>query len=409
MPEIFESYRTFLASPGDVVHERAYAEETISALNRSCSPHRLLVDLKKWEAFAPITPNLPDERLQDLINREVGRCHFFILILNKRYGTVDPGETVSRTEREVETILSRKKKHPQVTILSYFRRLERNEDPGPQETKLGELRKRLEEMGVAYREYSTAEEFRNRLTHDLYDLVLRIRLSPGKRQALERFWTFGSPPERNQTRLAIVYPPVSMEPFQDSGSAVPLWQHRLAPHVYYEDFRCLRKIEKTLTLIGFRDYRSYSTVELPPELDYMNRVWICVPRLPMGMARLKQYQANARWSLDPKDGGRARTIVWRAGRSRLRVNSPMSMYFKSQRSAADAGGTWKPSFAKIVLRDYAVLARYGARTDVRAVALDAVHRLVDVAEQMEQPAERVHSCLRRGLRVLESGCVLADL
>jgi len=181
MPDTYSVFRVFIASPSDVAAERQLAEETIMQINKSIRDTlSAAIEPRRWEHLAPVTPDLPEERLQDILNREIERCHFFILILNKRYGSVEPGQTISNTEREIETIMKVRQKKPDLRPLSYFRELKSNVDPGGQEEKVRELRLKLEQLGVPYRTYREPDEFDHYLTHDLYDFLLRIHLSPFK-------------------------------------------------------------------------------------------------------------------------------------------------------------------------------------------------------------------------------------
>jgi hypothetical protein len=95
MPDTYESYNAFISSPGDVVAERQFVEETLGHLNRSCREILgVSIDGKRWEHMPPVTPHLPEEKIQDMLNKEVEKSHFFILILYKRYGRAEPGHTL---------------------------------------------------------------------------------------------------------------------------------------------------------------------------------------------------------------------------------------------------------------------------------------------------------------------------
>lgn len=197
MPETYQAYNAFISSPGDVSAERQFADEVITRINRSClETLKVSLNVKRWEHRTPETPYLPEEQIQDRLNSDVEKAHFFILILYKRYGTVETGQKVSNTEREIEAILTRFEKHPELKILAYFRELDQNEDPGEQEQKVRDLRERLRSIGVAYRLYHGPEHFKEELTHDLYDTLLRMQISTYKVQMLQRFWQFGEYEER---------------------------------------------------------------------------------------------------------------------------------------------------------------------------------------------------------------------
>ena len=157
MAQMVETFRAFLSSPGDVLEEREATKDVVDAVNRNCiDTLGMTIALWRWEDQPPLAPRLPEERIQEIINREVEKSHFFILILNRRYVSSEPGHTISNTQREVETILERYKSFPQLKILAYFRRLEVNTDQGKQEEQVRELRERLTQEGIIYREYGDA-------------------------------------------------------------------------------------------------------------------------------------------------------------------------------------------------------------------------------------------------------------
>jgi len=356
MPETYNVFRAFIASPGDVAAERQLAEETIASVNKGVRDTlAVTIDTRKWEHMPPEVPDLPEEKLQDKLNKEVERCHFFVLILYKRYGTIQPGYAISNTEREIDTILKIHERKPKLRILSYFRDLETNADPGGQEEKVRELRKRLERIGVPYRTYRDPIEFTKYLTHDLYDVLLRIKLSPFKKQALNRFWHFGQTTRPNQPRVAIVYPPVDRH-ILTAGSDPEYWLKKLANLIALEDYKALQKIESNITLIGCINYRVYPYTNPPADLPWMNRVWLCLPRNKLGLKELAKHQ-NVRFQF-PESATRSSSILWRrtTGR-RISVKSPMAAYLQKQRSKMEISGEWHGQLGRIVAKDFAVLAR----------------------------------------------------
>jgi len=82
MNEQITIYRAFISSPQDVAAERQFAQEVMTRINNT-SADMLGATLlpKTWTHDPPVTPRIPEERIQDDINREVERAHFFILIL----------------------------------------------------------------------------------------------------------------------------------------------------------------------------------------------------------------------------------------------------------------------------------------------------------------------------------------
>jgi hypothetical protein len=319
------------------------AEDTIGRLNRTVRDTiGAEIDPRKWEHLAPVATNLPEERLQDKLNHEVEHCEFFVLILYKRYGTIEVGQSVSNTEREVEAILKVHKRKPRRKIFAYFRELDANADPGEQETK------------VRDRTYREPHEFEQWLTHDLYDQLFRIHLSGFKQQQLMRFWRFGDTTSK-VPRLAILYPPVERSNLP-AGPEEGYWLNRLAPQMAFEDFKAIQKIERSLQLLRFDDYRIYPFVDAPPELEWMNRVWLCLPRNRLGIKALREH-LRTRFAL-PVVKDRPAVIEWQlASGDRAEITSPMAEYLRRQRVIMNTSGEWHGQLNHIVAKDFAVIAR----------------------------------------------------
>lgn len=96
-------YKIFVSSPSDVAGERSIVDDVIAKINDAISDTLgIHLTVEKWEK---IPPESTDEELQERLNKKIKDCHFFLLILYKRYGTVVPGQTISNTEREINTII----------------------------------------------------------------------------------------------------------------------------------------------------------------------------------------------------------------------------------------------------------------------------------------------------------------
>jgi len=357
MAEDLKSYRAFIASPSDVSEERQIAEDVIRLTNVELRDTlHVAIDARKWEQFAPVAPSLPSERLQDVLNREVDQANFFILILWKRYGSTEFGHSVSNTEREISTILARYEQQPRLRILTYFRDLPANVDPGDQEIKVRELRERLEKLGLPFRSYQNPEQFRQLLTHDLYGQVLRMRVSTFKYQALRTFWQFGDS-DGPHPRVAILYPPTARSSMAD-GDRSDVWLNRLYAPIAVEDYKALQKIEKQFKLIGFSDYRTFPNLDPPAELPRMNAIWLCLSRNKLGMDQLSTH-VHRRFDLPAsRKGKRPQVIAWRlrSGETQM-VRSPMAAYLKLQRRHMNTSGEYHGQLSKVILKDYAILAR----------------------------------------------------
>jgi hypothetical protein len=368
MLQTYQTLRIFISSPGDVKSERDMAEEVIREVNDSCKEALgISLEVSRWEKLPPETPNLSEQQIQDIINQKVIECNVFILILYKRYGTVVSGHQKSNTEREVETALEMLLTKRQIMFLSYFRDLPENADIGKQERKVKRLRKELSEKGVWFRSYSNPNSFKEMLTHDLYKTVLNYRVSTSKHKALRAFWQLGIIERDTHPRLAIIYPPVDRR-YMSQENPDRFWWKRLVPHIVFEDFKALQKIEKGLRLIGFRDFRFYSNASIPPDISDINRVWICIPRNARARQQIELYKKLLKFNFEARTTGREAKLFWRHSATSskwLEIQSPLSLYLREQRRS-QPGGVWNHQLCKIIaegtLKDYFIAGIRGLGT-----------------------------------------------
>ncbi|SYZ72487.1 conserved hypothetical protein [Candidatus Zixiibacteriota bacterium] len=357
---IYDSLKVFLSSPGDVSNERAIAKEIIHQVGNACKENLgINLDPVDWNDFVPKTTQLPDQRIQDMLNDHLRKCHIFILILWKRYGSKEPGFAKSNTEREVEIALKVLQREKKITFLSYFRDLKPNIDRGPQEKSVTKFRKELEEKGVFYMRYKSPTQFREMLVHDLYKTILNYRLSTKKHISVGKFYNFGIPERPTSPKLAIIYPSMDRS-YMGSRDDSQIWLNRLEPNIVFEDFKGLQKIEKTLRLIGFSDFRIYNSASIPSDIKFMNRFWICL-RNHSGIAQLRHYSSEARFQLIPGDEPQNSIIKWCSHKKKhefICVKSPLAAYLRVQRSQFDISGEWKHEMDHIIAKDYAILARF---------------------------------------------------
>jgi len=111
--------------------------------------------------------------------------------------------------------------------------------------------------------------------------------------------------------LAIIYPPVDRT-YMKEESPDRFWWGRLVPHVVFEDFKAMQKIEKTLRIIGFRDFRFYSNSNIPSNIQEMNRVWLCLPRNIAARNQLNLlYQNESKFRFAPRSGSKEAKIFWK--------------------------------------------------------------------------------------------------
>lgn len=358
----FPALKVFISSPNDVSAERHLAEDAIRRINETLKDTLgVPLDVFSWQYLPALSPQLPEQKIQDILNEELAKCQVFLLILYRRYGSTEPGQRKSNTEREVDIAIERLLKKRKMPFLCYFRNIPPNPDQGPQERSVRRFRRDLERKGIFYKTYTKASEFRELLTHDLYRTVLRYALSSSKHQALERFWQLGIPDRQTQPLLAILYPPIDRA-YMGSTGTENVWLNRLVPNIVFEDFKALQKIEKCLRLINFRDFHVYDTASAPPDIQYMNVLYLCLPRNRRALQRLENcYPKRARFAVLPKRDRSSVSIQWKTGKrmsESIEVRSPLAIYLERQRAGLAPQGEWSRQLANIVAKDYAVLARF---------------------------------------------------
>jgi hypothetical protein len=357
----YNSIKVFIASPSGVEDERQITEEEINNIDRICrSTLGLRIECLRWEDMAPRTP-LPEEgQIEDVIIRElVQKCNVFILILYRRYGTVEDGQSKSNTEREIDVALERlNRKGSNLVLLTYFRDIPNNDDQGDQEKQVRELRKHLKEKKIFFQDYKEPQDFRQKFIHDLYYVAIRFHMAVKKQRSLRAFWALGSVEEKGSPRVAIIYPALDREEMKPQKPD-RIWLERLVPNVVFEDFKAINKVEKTLRIIGDHTIETHTSKSVPHEINAMNRVWICLPRNHPGMRQMENYQKDAFFRFMPRMGNSEGFIKWHPPQRRktIDVNSPLSTYLELQRSKMK-GGQWSSNVGQIIAKDYAVLARF---------------------------------------------------
>lgn len=366
-PTFYNSLKVFIASPNDVREERDAAENAIADIDRVCrATIGLRVECFKWEHLPPLTPSLDDGDIEDVILREqVQKCNAFVLILYKRYGSTALGHTMSNTEREVDTALKLLEQKPNLMILSYFRKVQDDPDPGDQEKKIKELKQRLTDRKLWYKEYTSTEDFKLKLIHDLYYVSIRFQTAITKQRSLRAFWELSSFEEQGTPKIAIIYPPLdrsSMKPMKPDT----IWLERLVPNMVFEDSKAINKVEKTLRLIGHHQINTYTTVSFPHAAYDMNRVWLCLPRNLPGLRQMENYKDEAWFKFEPRHGKNEGKIFWKFSNEGTfaRIQSPLSKYLQFQRHSIP-GGEWMHYHSRVIAKDYAILARFTDKRESR--------------------------------------------
>lgn len=363
MPAFYRRLKVFLSFARDVEEESRIAEDVIRKVNESVKDTLgLMLEAITWRMLPPLAPPPPDS-IQSVISERVRDCNIFILVLFKRYGSIEAGQVKSNLEREVEIAIDKLESEKRIMFLSYFRTLPESDDPGSQEQKVRDLRLRLQAKGIWYYEYADPSEFRDRLTHDLYRTLFNFRYSALKHEAIKNLWQLGEPDRSTYPKLAVVYPPVDRKYLREQ-SPDNIWLERLVPHIVFEDFKVFQKIEKTLRLINFREFRFYTTGDMPADIAYMNRVWLCWPRNEKAVKQLEHYSSpnadTARFKFVPSQSPADAKILWRyssSSDSNVVVRSPLAKYLQIQRGSM-SGGNWTPEKGRIIAKDFAILARF---------------------------------------------------
>ncbi len=357
------SLSVFIASPSDVSSEREIAEDVIRKVDETLrAMFETSLEVNRWEKEPPLTQPLTRASIQEVINEKVKRCDIFILILNKRIGSREDGFDDPNTKREIDIIVERVDRADTVMMLTYFKRLKDNEDPGSQEREVRELRQTLERNRIWYSNYDATDDFKEQLTHHIYQTALKLLWETTKQKATRHFWQLGEAERKPSTKLAVVYPPIDRS-YTEKQEPDLYWLNRLAPNVVYEDHRALQKIQKSLSFTGLRDYRIYTTSDIPRDIKYMNRAWVCLPRNPRALSYLKLYQkeGRCRFSIVPRKNKAAARIDWNGddgSGQRIAVKSPLDTYLRLQRDGRMSGGEWTASMGRIVAKDFAILARF---------------------------------------------------
>jgi hypothetical protein len=360
MPSTYESLRVFISCPKDTALEKKVAKNIIQRISITCKESLgLELEAVCWDDFVPQTPKLPEERIQSILNNEIPKCQIFILVLWKRYGSTEPRYKKSNTEREVQIAIRLLKTQKKIMFLSYFRDLQPNPDFGPQEKSVISFRNKLQKEGIFYKSYSRPDEFKEFLVHDLYRTILRFCLSTNKHKALRKFWSFGIPDRLTSPILAIIYPSMN-KTFMGSIDDPNIWLNRLEPNIVFEDFKALMKLDKTLRLLGFNEFRIFNSSNLPSDLRFMNRFWICLRNDP-GLEQAKKYQKISKFEMVRKSIRINSYILCKPTLKRekhFKISSPLAKYLYLQRSDFNISGEWHREMDNIIAKDYAILARF---------------------------------------------------
>jgi len=169
MPQKVTILKAFVASPSDVLDERAGLEEVIRELNDIwIKKQGYRLELLRWETDT--YPNFGQDA-QDVISQQIGEDYdIFIGIMWAQYGT-PTGRAGSGTVEEFNRVYERFKSSPEsVHIMFYFKDapISPSELDPDQLQKIIDFKKRLKKVGGLWWTFRTLEEFQ---------LLIRVHLS----------------------------------------------------------------------------------------------------------------------------------------------------------------------------------------------------------------------------------------
>jgi hypothetical protein len=177
MLEEMKIVSVFLASPGDLEQEREILKSSIERLNRIFA-HQFgyEVHLIRWENIVG-----GFGRPQEIINRRLQSCEFFIGLVWNRWGSPPDvtGEHSSGFEEEYELALTLRKETGRPEMQMFFKNIDPKHeiDPGQQLKKVLEFKQRLVDQKILmFKEFETAREL-----EELVQQAIRLQLNPGTR------------------------------------------------------------------------------------------------------------------------------------------------------------------------------------------------------------------------------------
>lgn len=344
----------FIASPSDVSAER---ELVISAVKLiSCRFQRMFgvaLSPVDWKDFPPVASPKKSIVFQDAILGALKNEYdgIFVGLLSRRIGTpIKRGSGITGTESEYDFAINNRKR---IKILTYLKRI----DEDISQLKVSRLRSRILHENLPYQEYCDEVDFKDRIFLDLIEVVLSILFDDEarRRQEYNEFFRLGLKRGSNNASVFIVYPSIHKHSTNTPKNLRPGydWTSRLLPNVVFEDFKAIQKLEMVLRTIDVTDYRSLTSEHPSVEMDYGNRIWICLPRNIPALRQLATLGDRPRFKFDPD----TESIEWRInGTSVIYVRSPLRKYLEKTRSSILQ--PWALSFGNIYAKDYAVISRF---------------------------------------------------
>jgi hypothetical protein len=174
VPSQVTVYRVFIASPGGLEKERRRFRDVLNKYNESEA-------LERGVMFVPVGWEIIPKgigRPQEIINADVKRCDYFVLVLCDRWGSppAQGGSYSSGTEEEFHVARACHANQIMRDVLVFFKPPTRKQraDPGPQLERVLEFRQRLEEeRELLFATYNKLEEFEDSLRKHLGAWLLK--------------------------------------------------------------------------------------------------------------------------------------------------------------------------------------------------------------------------------------------
>lgn len=354
--------KIFIAGASDVRKEQDVARDIINIISGIVEePMQVILLPYVWRQDTPVEV-MGNSDPQNLFLQKLADSDIVVLIIGRKYGKGYTEEEANLALRlNVESIKKEGKPRPQ--IMAFFKKLKANDDPGNERQKVDALKKRLvEETQVLPAEYDSVNTFQSLLTHALYRSIIQFRHSTFKHKALTSFWRLGEA-EGHELRLDVIYPAVD-----DPQPLAEYWRRRLLPNIVFEDSKAIQKLDKTFRLIGLRAFKYYNCTDIPNDIMYHNRVWLCLPRNMAAQQALNKYRSRCVFEMQPEMMDRAGLIRWRAkgATTFTEIVSPLRRYLDLQRDTATGNEplNWNGDLRNIIAKDYGIVARFSVDSEL---------------------------------------------
>ena len=189
MPEEVAHYRVFIAAPGGLEQERRTFAQTLTKYNEAEAVQR-----QAW--FYPVgweDTRAGVGRPQALINKDLDKCDYFVLVLWDRWGTPPGGSSqyTSGTDEEFHLAMEHisDHKHRMSDVVVFFKGLDdrRLRDPGEQLRKVLRFKNEVEEnRTLLFHTFTDIADFEHKLRCHLGEWLRNHDLTSTTRIAQER-------------------------------------------------------------------------------------------------------------------------------------------------------------------------------------------------------------------------------